>query len=936
MTEAAGPTAPTEQQSSPAVAAAGDDPIRFLQFLFQDYTTGYVEFRQLSEASRPKAVAVGRPLYLPLPLDYSIVTDKITSGGRQYVVGVAPRFRVPKRGAPGKDFDVVLVGCLWAEFDYAVEGGVIEVSRRLRDFPLRPTMSVNSAYGRQVYYVLDQPLSGGRLLEWDDLMRELRAAVGGEGAVHLARCIPLPSNPDPKGQGPRRPAALSQLDENDCSWVRYGFEELKAAISRARALGRVSSPGCGLGPGYTYELPATLQERGVAPEVIEAITTGRAPTRPGRPLFQHGGHRERDVWIAKSLVECGYGEEEIRVIFRSHPGGCGSDMAREKDGERYLEFTLRIAKALARRQRDGEEEQEGGEEFSELPDGYELGPDGSVWFRPPAADGERRRPKPVKVSDSYIGISAIQENVDSGHISLIIKYQYLGRPRRSTILRSQMADSRQLVSALADEGAPVTTNNARHVTSYLAAYEHAFGPYLPRRKVTNHFGRGRSNGPFFLPGLESDVEFAPLSEGHASLFRAYSSRRGTLRGWAEIGRTIAAEHLTVPQVSILTSFVPPLQSRLQIPNFILDIHGSTSTGKSTALKLAASVYGSFTGPDSLIMQWMSTQAAVEQLAGVCSELPIFLDDAQYCPDELKRAAVYMIANGRGKGRASRAGGVGEVSSWHTVALSTSEEPLHEASPHEGARGRILPVGGSVHPFPAGSGPLVQSLERSALLNHGYAGETYVRHLNNFDESEWAKLRRRHAEVRRDYLTGGASNVVDRVGGYIAAIQLAAEIACPLIGLPFDPEAVGTWLLLHLIEEQGRQNQVLMMLRALADFSIKHGSNFSGDERYDPARKVDLYGAVFPGRYVAFLRDTFDAVCRRHKWNPTASLNKLAEAHALVTTESDRHTKRVSVGRIKHRMICVKWPFLFPENFPPSDPVGYETPARVNDLTSPTL
>ena len=556
-------------------------------------------------------------------------------------------------------------------------------------------------------------------------------------------------------------------------------------------------------------------------------------------------------------------------------------------------------------------------EFSELPEGYELDPNGSVWYRPTAADGERRKPKPVKVSDSYISISAIQENIDSGHISLVIKYQYLGKPRRSTILRSQMADSRQLVSALADEGAPITTNNARHVTSYLAAYEHAFGSYLPRRKVTNHFGRGRAKGPFFLPGLESEVEFAPLSEGHASLFRAYSSRRGTLRGWLEIARTIAAERLMIPQVSILTSFVPPLQSRLQIPNFILDIHGSTSTGKSTALKLAASVYGGFTGPDSLVMQWMSTQVAVEQLAGVCSELPIFLDDAQHCPDELKRAAVYMIANGRGKGRASRAGGVGEVSSWHTVALSTSEEPLHEASPHEGARGRILPVGGSAHPFPPGSGSLVQSIERSTLLNHGYAGEAYVRHLNNLDESEWAKLRRRHAEIRRDYLTGGASNVIDRVGGYIAAIQLGAEIACPLIGLPFDPESVGTWLLFHLMEEQSRQNQVLMMVHALADFSIKHGNSFSGHETYDPARKGDLYGAILPGTHVAFLRDTFDAVCHRHKWNPTAALNKLAEAHALVTTESDRHTKRVSVGRIKHRMICVKWTLLFPENSYPA-------------------
>src|SRR5205085_7374733 len=94
-----------------------------------------------------------------------------------------------------------------------------------------------------------------------------------------------------------------------------------------------------------------------------------------------------------------------------------------------------------------------------------------------------------------------------------------------------------------------------------------------------------------------------------------------------------------------------------------------------------------------------TQAAVEQVAGMCSELPIFLDDAQHCPADVKRAIIYMIANGRGKGRGGGAArGMRQTATWHTVAISTSEEPLHEASPHEGARGRILSVGGLRPPF----------------------------------------------------------------------------------------------------------------------------------------------------------------------------------------------------------------------------------------------
>jgi hypothetical protein len=887
-----------------------EQAIRVLDFIFHGYTQGFVEFRHLGSGRRPKIV--GKPIFVPLPLDDTQITDQIMLGSDASIVSVGPlpRYRVPHGSKVGKDHDVLQAGCIWADLSYdSAVGGAIGVSRLIRDFPLRPSVTVNSGYGRQVYFALDQPFTDGRLLDWNDLSKCLYESLYRTDVVDLSRTVPLPGTLNL--ENPQN-VLQCHLDEVDSSWAHYSFDELKEAVHNAREIKQVKSSGSQLGVAPESALPATMQERGVPQEVINAIITGRLSRHDERPFVESRDYHERDLWISTALLDRGFDKEEVKSIFRSNPAGCGSKFAREKNGERYLELTVRTALTLRRRK--GHSDAGADDESYDLPIGYELDRDGSLWFKPSALGGERKTPKPVQVSNSYIGIAGIRENIDTGQISLVLEYNYLGQRRRRTILRSQMADARQLVSALADEGAPITTNNARHVTSYLAAYEHAFGAHLPRTKITSRFGRGRRDGPFLLPGVESGVEFSPKGEGDASLYRAYSSRRGTLQGWLECARTIASEGLMIPQIAILTSFVPPLQSRLQIPNFILDIHGGTSTGKSTALKLAASVYGSSADPDSLIMQWMNTKVAVEQLACVCSELPIFLDDAQHCPDELKRASVYMIANGRGKGRAARGGGIGEVPTWHTVALSTSEEPLHEASPHEGARGRILPLGGLVHPFPPGSGALVQALDRSALLNHGYAGEAYVRHLNNLSATDWTGLKRRYMEIRKEFLTGGASNVMDRVGGYIAAIQLGAEIACPLIRLPFKPEMVGTWLLLHLIEEQGRQNHVLLALRSLADYFIKHGSSFSGHERYDPARKVALYGAVLQGKYVAFLRNTFDDACRRHKWNPTAVLNKLADAGALVTTEDDRHTKRVSVGRVKHRMICVKWSSLFPEDY----------------------
>jgi len=135
------------------------------------------------------------------------------------------------------------------------------------------------------------------------------------------------------------------------------------------------------------------------------------------------------------------------------------------------------------------------------------------------------------------------------------------------------------------------------------------------------------------------------------------------------------------------------------------------------------------------------------------------------------------------------------------------------------------------------------------------------------------------------------------------------VACPLLGLPFQPDVVGAWLMLHLAEQQQEQNMVLVALRALADYYVAHGGHFVGDGRYTPDQRVAIQGVVKVQQYVGFLRSTVEAVCKARRWNATTVLNKLAAAGVLHATERDRHTKKVSVEGMQHRMVCVKWSAL---------------------------
>ena len=905
---------PDGPQTAPQPNPDADSAVKFLEFVFGETSVGYVEFRYFTAGNKPKKAA--RPTYIKLPLDYHRVVDEVLASRSELAIafGAAPRYRVPPRGDQAKDHDVLQVGCVWANLDYrSVEGGAVEVVRRVRDFPLRPSVAVSSGYGHHVYFVFHAPLRPEKLVEWSDLMAGLRRALRINDKTSLSQVMRLPGTLNLKHERP----VPCEIWEEHSSWARYDIDEVRRAIEQAcgaaESTDRVGEELRGsYGPARENLTVEALRGRGVDTELLETIITGRVGARVGGVQRADTG---RDFYVAARLHALGLGREEIKSVFRAHPGGCGRTWAKKRDAEKYLDLTLDKVERRAGDSGRGwtSQAEDEADEGSWLPPGYVQTEDGSVWHYPPVTDESKKAARPVRISNSLIRITEIRENIDTGQITLSISFEYLGRSRTTQILRSHMSNSRQPVSALAGEGAPVTSNNARHVLAYLEAYEHKFAAAITRKKVTSRLGRGRADGPFFLPGLIPAVEFAPLGSGDASLIRAYASRRGSLQGWAEVMRVLESETLIIPQVAIVAALVPPLQRRLQIPNFILDLYGNTSTGKSTTLKLAASVYGRPQDPDSLIMQWMGTQSAIEQVAGMCGELPIFLDDAQHCPAEVKRSVVYMIANGRGKVRSGGRAGVLEVPTWNTVALSTSEEPLHESSPHEGARGRILSVGGATPPFRQGSATLVRALEQAVANNHGHAGEAFVRHINGWGESEWLRWQRRYSAVRVELLKSTSSNVAGRVSGYVAAIHVAAEIACPLLGLPFHPDVLAAWVMLHIGDQESDRNQVLVGLRALADHYISNLPNFAGDGQHMERSRATFQGIAKKGQYVAFLRNTVENVFNMRKWQPTVLLNKMSEAGVLITTEKDRHTKRVRYAGLNHRMICFKWFALLPDD-----------------------
>jgi uncharacterized protein (DUF927 family) len=115
------------------------------------------------------------------------------------------------------------------------------------------------------------------------------------------------------------------------------------------------------------------------------------------------------------------------------------------------------------------------------------------------------------------------------------------------------------------------------------------------------------------------------------------------------------------------------------------LRGTSSSGKSTALKAAASVWGD---PANYARVWRSTTNGLEGLAALHNDGLLILDELSQCDPRQAGEAAYLLANGQGKARAARTGAARAVQRWRLLFLSAGEESLSALMARAGQRTNV--------------------------------------------------------------------------------------------------------------------------------------------------------------------------------------------------------------------------------------------------------
>ena len=176
-------------------------------------------------------------------------------------------------------------------------------------------------------------------------------------------------------------------------------------------------------------------------------------------------------------------------------------------------------------------------------------------------------------------------------------------------------------------------------------------------------------------------------------------QRGKLADWQQ--------HIAAPSVgnsrlvfAISAAFASPLLHITGMESGGLHYRGDSSTGKTTALRVAASVWG---GVDYL-QRWRATDNGLEALASQHSDCLLVLDELSQVDPKAAGEVAYMLANGSGKVRSGRTGAMAAVANWRLLFLSSGEAGLSEhmalagKKPKAGQEIRLLDI-----PADAGAG-----------------------------------------------------------------------------------------------------------------------------------------------------------------------------------------------------------------------------------------
>jgi putative DNA primase/helicase len=346
---------------------------------------------------------------------------------------------------------------------------------------------------------------------------------------------------------------------------------------------------------------------------------------------------------------------------------------------------------------------------------------------------------------------------------------------------------------------------------------------------------------FIFPGQTIGPAEAERLILQASHFQDYATK-GTLEGWKNlVARRCMGNTRLIFSVSV--ALASPLLNLLGIENGGFHFRGASSTGKTTVLDVAASVWGA----KDHIQRWRATTNGIEALAACHNDALLCLDELSQVDSNSAGEIAYMLANGSGKTRADRNGKHKKKAIWRLLFLSTGETSLADHMIEAGKKAkagqeiRIIDIPAETHQHgifenlheSSSGAAFSQLLGQACSINYGVAAREFIKCLTEQLDKVTPIIQNFMEDFFSAYIPKEADGQVHRAAKRFALVASAGELATVFGITGWENgnalEATKTCFFDWLKARGGHESQEELSILS----HVKHFFEQHGDSRFTP-------------------------------------------------------------------------------------------------------